>query len=110
MTLRRESLLIGWVALLVAGALAMCVGLVVAGYTVDHPLIILALAGLAVAAERQGISLTPAIEVSVASALSIIAAVGCGPLSAVVVGGSALLADLPRRDGPRPILRWVTWT
>lgn len=110
MTAKRQGLLFGWVALLTGAAAAMCVGLVVAGYTLSHPFVILVLAGLGVAAERQGISLTPTIEVSVASVLSIFAAVVFGPLSAVVVGGAALLADLPRRDGPQPILRWVTWT
>lgn len=110
MTLRRESLLVWWVALLAGGALAMCVGLVVAGYSVGHPLVILALAALAGAAERGGISLTPTIGVSVASVLCIFAAVVFGPLPAVIVGAAGMLAILPRRDGPQPTLRWVTWT
>jgi putative nucleotidyltransferase with HDIG domain len=110
MTFKRESLLVGWVTLLVGSALAMCAGLVVAGYSVGHPLIVVGLAALAVAAEREGISLTPTIEVSVASVLTIFAAVVFGPLAAVVVGGAGMLAILPRRDGPLPTLRWLTWT
>jgi putative nucleotidyltransferase with HDIG domain len=68
------------------------------------------LAVLAVVAEREGIRLTPTVEVSAASFLCVFAAVVFGPLSAVVVGGSGLLADLPRRDTAQPILRWMTWT
>src|SRR5205814_939155 len=64
----------------------------------------------ALAAERESIRLSPTLEVSVASIVYIFAAVVCGPLSAVVVGGIGLLADLPRRDGERPFLRWLTWT
>jgi putative nucleotidyltransferase with HDIG domain len=30
--------------------------------------------------------------------------------AAVLVGGVGLLADLPRRDGDQPTLRWLTWT
>jgi len=48
--------------------------------------------------------------VSVASLVCIFAAVVCGPLGAVFVGGVGLLADLPRRDGDQPGLRWLTWT
>jgi putative nucleotidyltransferase with HDIG domain len=88
----------------------MCVGLVLAGYRVGHPMATGVLAVLAVAAEREGIRLTPTVEVSAASFLCVFAAVVFGPLSAVVVGGSGLLADLPRRDCAQPILRWTTWT
>ncbi len=110
MTTRRDNLLIVWVALLVSGATAMCAGLVFAGYPLEHPLATGVLGVLAVAAEREGIRLTPTVEVSIASFLCIFAAVVFGPLSAVVVGGAGLLADLPRRDTDQPILRWATWT
>lgn len=110
MAIRRESVLVVWVALLVYGAASMCAGLVFSGYRVGHPLATGVLAVLAVAAEREGIRLTPTVEVTVASFLCIFAAVVFGPLSAVVVGGAGLLADLPRRDGAQPILRWINWT
>src|SRR5262249_61442936 len=67
-------------------------------------------AGVAVAAEHESIRLSPAIEVSVASLVCLFAAVVCGPLAAVIVGGVGLLADLPRRDADQPTLRWMTWT
>ena len=107
---RRDNLLMAWVAALVWGASAMCAGLVLAGYSVGHPLATGVLAAFAIAAEREGIRLTPTVEVTIASFLCIFAAVVFGPLSAVVVGGAGLLADLPRRDCDQPILRWTTWT
>jgi len=89
---------------------AICLGLVAAGYRLHHPVAVAILAGVAIGAERERIRLTPAVEVSIVSLLSIFAAVVLGPLSAVVVGGAAVLADLPRRDVAQPVLRWVTWT
>ncbi|MCW2977205.1 MAG: hypothetical protein JWM06_2486 [Actinomycetia bacterium] len=107
---RRDLLLIGWVGFLVVSAVAVAVGLIGAGYRVSHPVGVAVLAALAVAAERESIRLGPAVEVSVASILYIFAAVVFGPLPAVIIGGAGLLADLPRRDGTQPFLRWVTWT
>jgi putative nucleotidyltransferase with HDIG domain len=106
----REKLLRLWVGVLVASAVGMCVGLVAAGYRLQHPLPVALLALLAIAAEHEGIRLTPAVEVSVASLLGIFAVVAFGPLPAVVVGAAGLLADLPRRDDAQPVLRWLTWT
>jgi len=109
-TPRRELFLIGWVGFLVCAAAAGTTGLVEAGYTLSHPVGVAVLAILAVAAEREGIRLAPAVEVSVASILYIFAAVVFGPLPAMLVGAAGLLADLPRRDGTQPFLRWLTWT
>lgn len=88
----------------------MCAGLFLAGYRIGHPLATGLLAVLAIAAEREAIRLTPTVEVSVSSSLCVFAAVVFGPLSAVIVAGCGLLADLPRRDTAQPILRWTTWT
>ncbi len=88
----------------------MCLGLVLAGYRLDHPVAIVVLVGVALAAERECVRLSPALEVSVGSLVFIFAAVVCGPLAAVVVGAAGLLADLPRRDGDLPGLRWLNWT
>lgn len=85
-------------------------GLWLAGFRLDHPVPTLLFAAGAVAAERGSIRLSPTLEVSVASIVYVCAAVVGGPLPAVVVGAVGLLADLPRRDGERPFLRWVAWT
>lgn len=88
----------------------MCLGLVVGGQRLSHPIPIAVLALLALAAERESIQLTAAAEVSVASLLGIFAVVLFGPLAGIVVGAVGLLADLPRKDDPNPILRWSIWT
>ena len=108
--LTRETLLFWWIAVLAASAAGMVIGLWEAGYRLERPVMVVILALLALAAEREGIRLTATVEVSVASLLCIFAAVVLGPLPAVVIGAVGLLADLPRRDAPQPVLRWITWT
>ncbi|HEY3543194.1 MAG TPA: HD-GYP domain-containing protein [Gaiellaceae bacterium] len=88
----------------------MAVGLVVAGYRLENPLIVAALGALAIGAERESIKLTESVEVTIASLLFVFAAVVLGPLSGAVVAVVGLLADLPRRDVAQPVLRWANWT
>lgn len=107
---RREILLMVWVGVLVCGAAAFVAGLVDGGYGITHPLGLAVVAVLAIAAEREGIRITPAVEVSVASILYIFAAVAFGPLPAITIGAVGMLTALLRRDGTQPILRWINWT
>ncbi|MFL5336881.1 MAG: hypothetical protein ACJ8H8_27820, partial [Geminicoccaceae bacterium] len=110
-TLKRPTILLPlWVAGLCACALLLCSGLVFYGFRVERPVATIVLALLALAAEREAIQLTIALEVSVASLVCVFAAVVCGPLSAALVGGVGLLAVLPRRDGEQRVLRWLAWT
>jgi len=102
--------LLGWIASLAVGAVAMCVGLVLSGWGLGSPIALAVLAVLAVGAEHESIRLRPGVEVSVASILCVFAAVVFGPLAAVIVGAAGLLADLPRRDVAQPVLRWMNWT
>jgi putative nucleotidyltransferase with HDIG domain len=106
----RERVLTAWVCFLALMASGMCLGLYAAGYRIEQPIAVAVLAILAIGAERQSISLTPNAEVSVVSLVYVFAAVVLGPLSGAVVGAASVLADLPRRDVPQPILRWVAWT
>lgn len=108
--LDRQRLLYAWVGFQWACAGSMTFLLAWTGHRINHPVATAVLALGAIAAERESIRLSPTLEVSVASIVYIFAAVVCGPLAAVVVGGVGLLADLPRRDGERPVLRWLTWT
>src|SRR5579884_1626032 len=107
---RRQLALLAWVLTLVVGGAAMCTGLAASDYRLGNPFPVVLLAAVALAAEHESIRLSPAIEVSVASLVCLFAAVVFGPVAAVVVGGVGLLADLPRRDGDQPHLRWLTWT
>lgn len=106
----RDRALEAWVGLLVVGAAGLCVGLVGLGYGIKQPIAVAVLSVLALAAEHEGIKLTPNLEVTIASFACIFAAVELGPLSGAVVATVGLLRDLPRRDTERPLLRWGTWT
>jgi putative nucleotidyltransferase with HDIG domain len=106
----RQKLLYAWVAVLALGAVVLALALLAAGYRLEHPTMVGVLSLLAIGAERESIRLTPSTEVSIASLLSVFAAVVLGPLSGAVVGAVGLLADLPRRDAGQPILRWGIWT
>ncbi|MGH2934361.1 MAG: HD-GYP domain-containing protein [Gaiellaceae bacterium] len=106
----RERALEAWVGLLVLGAAGLCLGLVASGHRIEQPIAVAALAAIALAAEHESISLTPNVEVTIASLVCIFAAVVLGPLSGAFVAAVGLLRDLPRRDTARPVLRWATWT
>jgi putative nucleotidyltransferase with HDIG domain len=106
----REKALETWVATLVAAAIGVCGGLAALGYRIERPEIVAALAALTLVAVHERVRLTPTIEVTISSLVCVFAAVVLGPLSGAVVAAIGLLRDLPRRDTPRPILRWATWT
>jgi putative nucleotidyltransferase with HDIG domain len=106
----REALLFSWVSMLVCGAAAMCVGLATTGHRLTDPWPVAVLSALSVGAERESIRLRPNLEVSVAPLAYVFAAVVFGPIAAIVVAAAGILADLPRRDAARPLLRWLTWT
>ena len=99
-----------WIGVLAVAAMALCAGLLASGFRLGHVWAVAILAALAIGAERERIRLTPTLEVSIVSLLCVFAAVVLGPIAAIVVGGGAVLADLPRRDVAQPVLRWMTWT
>jgi putative nucleotidyltransferase with HDIG domain len=99
-----------WVGLLALVAAAICVALLLSGHRVDQPIPLLMLVVLAIVAEQQSIRLSAAVEVSIASLVSIFAAVVLGPLSGAVVGVAGMLVHLLRRDSDQAVLRWATWT
>lgn len=104
---------------LVAGLTA--VGLVLAGYTLESPGTVLALALAAAVAERISVrfavarrGLTSTEEQSLHLLPTLFAAVLFGPLAAAVVGAASMLGDpelVARRDPDRaPRLKWATYT
>jgi putative nucleotidyltransferase with HDIG domain len=107
---RRETLLAAWIGTLIASALGLCIALASSGYRIHQVIPVGLLAFLAVGAERESIRLKPGLEISIASLVYVFAAVVFGPLAGILVAGAGLLADLPRRDVPQPLLRWATWT
>ncbi|HLX18915.1 MAG TPA: HD-GYP domain-containing protein [Gaiellaceae bacterium] len=106
----RERALEAWVFTLALGGASLILLLVLLGYRLEHPPVVVLLAGLALAAEDRNIRLTPTLEVTVASLVTVFAAVVLGPLSGALVAVVGQLRNLPRRDTERPTLRWATWT
>jgi putative nucleotidyltransferase with HDIG domain len=95
---------------------AICTGiaLVVAGYTIEAPATVFALAVVAAVAERSSVRLTRTTEQSISVLPTLFAAVLFGPLAAAVVGAASMLGDpelTSRRDPQRaPRLKWATYT
>ncbi len=103
-----------YVVTLVIVALAVAAALVGAGYTIDAPLTVLALAVAAAIAERSSVRLTRNTEQSISVLPTLFAAVLFGPLAAGLVGAASMLGDpelTSRRDRDRaPRLKWATYT
>jgi putative nucleotidyltransferase with HDIG domain len=112
---------LAYVSALVVAATLTAVGLVVAGYTLEAPGTVLALAVAAAIAERISVrfavakrGLTSTEEQSIHLLPTLFAAVLFGPLAAAVVGAASMLGDpelIARRDRDRaPRLKWATYT
>ncbi len=110
-----------YVGALVAGALATAAALVLAGYSLESPITVAALAIAAAVAERISVrfavarrGLTSTEEQSLHLLPTLFAAVLFGPLAAAVVGAASMLGD-PELTAPRdphraPRLKWATYT
>jgi len=103
-----------YVAVLGVAALAVAASLIAAGYGLEAPLTVLALALAAVIAERSSVRLTRTTEQSISVLPTLFAAVLFGPLAAAVVGAASMLGD-PELTSPRdrdraPRLKWATYT
>jgi putative nucleotidyltransferase with HDIG domain len=96
-----------WFAAGLAGAvIALGLVLVARGHAIEAPLwMVVALAGVALAAERQSVRIGRHTEVSVSDLPILVAAVIGGPLAGMAVGAGALLGEWRR-----PYTRWVVWT
>jgi HD-GYP domain-containing protein (c-di-GMP phosphodiesterase class II) len=110
-----------YVAALVGAALLTACALVVAGYTLETPLVVAALAVAAAVAERISVrfavaqrGLTKTAEQSISLLPTLFAAVLFGPLAAACVGAASMLGDpelTSARDRDRaPRLKWATYT
>jgi len=99
---------------LVVAALVVACALLVAGYGVESPVTVIALALVAAVAERSSVRLTRTTEQSISVIPTLIAAVLFGPLAAAVVGAASMLGDpelvAPRDSDRAPRLKWATYT
>ncbi len=103
-----------YVVSMVVAALLTVVALIGAGYRLEAPATVIALAAAAAVAERSSVRLTRTTEQSISVLPTLFAAVLFGPLAAGVVGGASMLGDpelMSRRDPHRaPRLKWATYT
>lgn len=105
---------LAYVAALVFAALAAGAAAVAAGYSIEAPLVVLALATTAAVAERVGVQVSSKWEYSISLLPTLFAAVLFGPLEAAVVGAASMLGDpglVAAKSAVRtPRLKWVTYT
>jgi len=102
-----------YVVALVVAAIATAASLMMAGYLIDEPIAVLALAAVAAIAERGSVRLTRNTELSISVVPTLLAAVLFGPLAAATVGGASMLGDpelTSRRRDRAPRLKWATYT
>ncbi len=103
-----------YVLALAVAAVGIGVSLILAGYTLEAPLTVLALAVAAAVTERVSVRLSQTLELSISGIPAVFAAVLFGPLAAGVVGSASMLGDpeLITRGGPEraPRLKWATYT
>jgi putative nucleotidyltransferase with HDIG domain len=99
---------------LVTAAVATGSLLVAAGYRLESPATVLALALAAAVAERNSVRLTKSTELTISGLPALVAAVLFGPLAAGVVFAASMLGDpelISRRDRHRaPRLKLATYT
>jgi putative nucleotidyltransferase with HDIG domain len=104
---------VAYVAALVAAAIATCAALLLAGFGLEAPLTVVALAAAGIVAERGEIRIGK-IALSISTLPTLFAAVLIGPLAAAAVGAVSMLGDpelTSQRNRDRaPRLKWATYT
>jgi len=103
-----------YVGALVAAASLTCAGLLLAGYGLEDPISVVALAAAAAIGERSSVRLTKSAEQSISVLPTLLAAVLFGPLAAAAVGGASMLGDPELTSPPNPDraprLKWATYS
>jgi putative nucleotidyltransferase with HDIG domain len=116
-----EARLTAYASTLVAAALTLVIGLLLAGFPLSVGVdswSLLAFALLAILVERQSIRFGQSVEISVAFLPLVFVAVAFGPVAAGLVGAATMALEFPhlhRSKGEpsaveHPYLRWVVWT
>src|SRR5436305_10250887 len=97
--------LLAWAVVLVGAGAAMASALLAEGVGIAEWTPTLALAFVALVAERQSVRLSPNLEISVSFLPFILAASLLGPIAAMCVGAISLVSQFGT-----PHIRWVVWT
>ena len=110
----RDRALFAYVLFLVGAAASVAVTLVMLGYTVEAPGVVLGLAVATAIAERWSVPISTSTDLTVYLLPTVFAAVVFGPLPAAIVAGASMLGDpevfKPRDPGRAPRLKWATYT
>lgn len=77
----------------------MVLSLVLFGYSVEAPWVVVLLAAVAAVAERATVRLSSNLEESISLLPTLFAAVQFGPLEAMIVAAGSMLWDHPSRPG-----------
>jgi putative nucleotidyltransferase with HDIG domain len=94
-----------WAGFLVLSAVGVSAALVVNGWSLGSPWVVLGLAVIAAIAERGRVRLTRYLEESISLLPTLFAAVVFGPLAAMVVAAASMLGAFGS-----PYLKWATYT
>jgi putative nucleotidyltransferase with HDIG domain len=94
-----------WAVSLTISAIAMAVGLHLAGWSLPNLIVIAGLAATAAIAEHGRVRITRYMEESISLLPTLFAAVVFGPMAAMVVGAASMLGAF----GP-PYMKWGTYT
>ena len=102
MVVAQPRLLIAYVSGLVLAASALCIALVLLGYRLESPLVVLCLAAATAVAERWSVPISATTDLTVYLLPTVFAAVVFGPLAAGVIAAASMLGDpeLFRRGDP----------
>ncbi len=110
----QHRLLTGYVTLLAAAAIGLCVALIASGYRLESPLVVLGLAIATAISERWSVRVSATTELTVYLLPTVFAAVVFGPLAAGIIAAASMLGDTEVfRHGSRdraPALKWINYT
>ena len=114
MVTRQPRALVVYVGTLATVACALCAALIILGYRLESPLVVLCLAVATAVAERWSVPLSATTDLTVYLLPTVFAAVVFGPLAAGVIAAASMLGDpeLFRRADPSraPRLKWANYT
>ena len=106
--------ILAYVATLAVVATSLAIVLALAGYGLEEPVAVIALAAAAAIGERWVVALSATTSLSVYLLPTVLAAVVLGPLAAGVVAAASMLGDpelwRPAMPGRSPRLKWLTYT
>jgi putative nucleotidyltransferase with HDIG domain len=110
----QPRLLTAYVTLLASTAILLCVALVAAGYRIESPLVVLALALATAVSERWSVRVSATTELTVYLLPTVFAAVVLGPLAAGIIAAASMLGDTAvfrhGEEDRAPLLKWVNYT